>query len=207
MGANTDEGDIFLSSLSWPELVPELCAAISRGYMRLERWEEAERVCAVWERAEGPPVSTDVFNALIRTAAKGRHLPTVLRLLDVLTDTGATADDVTFELVGNAAVRDVSFVTSAVSLETTPKASIPEVCFIGRSNVGKSSLVNMVCNRRALAYASKTPGKTQQFNYFAVNKESRWKPQGAFYIVDLPGVGYAKVPKPLRQSWLAFMKR
>ena len=79
-------------------------------------------------------------------------------------------------------------------METLPEPVMPEVAFIGRSNVGKSSLVNMVCNRRALAYTSKTPGKTQMFNYFAVNNQSTWDPPGRFHLVDLPGLGYAKVP-------------
>ena len=80
-----------------------------------------------------------------------------------------------------------------------------QVAFIGRSNVGKSSLVNMVCNRRALAYTSKTPGKTQQFNYFLVNNQSKWDPAGKFHLVDLPGLGYAKVPQHVREMWIKFM--
>jgi GTP-binding protein EngB required for normal cell division len=122
------------------------------------------------------------------------------------------------QAVANAAVRSVQFVTGAVSMETLPKKWLPEAAFIGRSNVGKSSLINMVCNRKALAYTSKRPGKTQQFNYFEVNGEQqsssgsgsskggsskvvkpavkgRIDAQQAFYIVDLPGIGYAKVPQ------------
>jgi GTP-binding protein EngB required for normal cell division len=121
------------------------------------------------------------------------------------------------QAVANAAVRSVQFVTGAVSMETLPKKWLPEAAFIGRSNVGKSSLINMVCNRKALAYTSKRPGKTQQFNYFEVNGEQQSSSSGsskggsskvvkpavkgridaqqAFYIVDLPGIGYAKVPQ------------
>merc|ERR1711933_585025 len=89
---------------------------------------------------------------------------------------------------------------------------------IGRSNVGKSSLVNMVTNRKSLAYTSKTPGKTQQFNYFAVNdkaerlREVKYgdkldgeKDLDSFYIVDLPGFGFAKVPEEQRNKWSSFM--
>uniref|UniRef100_A0A7R9WZ35 EngB-type G domain-containing protein n=1 Tax=Craspedostauros australis TaxID=1486917 RepID=A0A7R9WZ35_9STRA len=99
-----------------------------------------------------------------------------------------------------------------------PKADRGEAVFIGRSNVGKSSLVNMVTNRKSLAYTSKRPGKTQQFNFFAVNdkpgreKEIRYgdvmigeKDPDSFYIVDLPGFGFAKVPDYQREMWASFM--
>jgi len=103
---------------------------------------------------------------------------------------GAQPDAETVEFIANAAVRTVDFVTGAVSMDTLPEA-LPEACFAGRSNVGKSSLVNMVTNRKKLAFRSKTPGKTQQFNYFVVNKDEGIGSK--FYLVDLPGVGYAEV--------------
>jgi GTP-binding protein len=74
-----------------------------------------------------------------------------------------------------------------------------EVAFIGRSNVGKSSLLNALLKRKKIAYTSKKPGKTQQFNYFLVD--------GNFYVVDLPGYGYAKVPKSQRRAWAEFIER
>lgn len=70
---------------------------------------------------------------------------------------------------------------------------MPEYAFIGRSNVGKSSLINMLCNRRSLAKISVTPGKTQTINHFLINEQ--------WYLVDLPGYGYAKRSKKSRQSW------
>ena len=70
----------------------------------------------------------------------------------------------------DALVHAVRFVKGGVSMETLPTGGLAEVAFVGRSNVGKSSLVNMVLGRRAIAYTSKTPGKTQQYNYFAVNE-------------------------------------
>ncbi|EEC47349.1 predicted protein, partial [Phaeodactylum tricornutum CCAP 1055/1] len=94
-------------------------------------------------------------------------------------------------------VRRVIFVTGAVTMEGCPPSDRGEAVFIGRSNVGKSSLVNMVTNRKSLAYTSKRPGKTQQFNFFA--------DQDSFNIVDLPGFGYAKVPEELRKEWSIFM--
>ena len=93
------------------------------------------------------------------------------------------------QALANAMVHDVSFVTGGVSMATLPQLGLPEAAFVGRSNVGKSSLVNMLLGRRGVAYTSKTPGKTQQYNYFEVN---RGRPEGAFHLVDFPGLGYAR---------------
>jgi GTP-binding protein len=87
-------------------------------------------------------------------------------------------------------------------MTTLPPPSQPEIAFIGRSNCGKSSLINMLTNRKALAYTSKTPGKTSEFNYFdakstvGVDKE----PYG-FYLVDVPGVGFARKDVKMRSGW------
>merc|ERR1712137_1347186 len=127
-------------------------------------------------------------------------------------------DDRTYEILSNSLVRRVLFVTGAVGMDGCPTPDRGEAVFIGRSNVGKSSLVNMVTNRKSLAYTSKRPGKAQQFNFFAVNdkpgleKEVRFgddvageKDPDSFYIVDLPGFGYAKVPDQQRKEWKDFM--
>lgn len=103
-------------------------------------------------------------------------------------------------------------------MSTLPQDHLPEVAFVGRSNVGKSSLVNMVLGRRAIAYTSKTPGKTQQYNYFILNEGTDRptassdrppapsdRPPGSFHLVDMPGLGYAKVPAPARRRWLGFL--
>ena len=86
-----------------------------------------------------------------------------------------------------------TFVTSAPSLADCPPEDLPEICFAGRSNVGKSSLINILVNRKNIARTSNTPGKTQQMNYYNINQN--------FYIVDLPGFGFAKVPEKERQRW------
>lgn len=85
------------------------------------------------------------------------------------------------------------FITSATKLEECPKPSLPEICFAGRSNVGKSSLINTLLNKKNIARTSNVPGKTQQMNYYKVGDE--------FFLVDLPGYGYAKVPKRERERW------
>ncbi len=90
-------------------------------------------------------------------------------------------------------VRHITFVKSAENLTQMPGEGLPEVAFIGRSNVGKSALLNMLCRRKSLARISATPGKTQTFNFYQVNHE--------MYFVDIPGYGYARVSKKARAQW------
>jgi GTP-binding protein len=85
------------------------------------------------------------------------------------------------------------FVGSFVREEQCPQADLPEFAFIGRSNVGKSSLINMLCSTKGLAKVSNTPGKTQLMNYFRIDD--------AWFMVDLPGYGYAKVSQTQRAAW------
>ncbi|PKP36213.1 MAG: YihA family ribosome biogenesis GTP-binding protein [Bacteroidetes bacterium HGW-Bacteroidetes-15] len=84
-------------------------------------------------------------------------------------------------------IRSAKFVKSSPNVEGCPSPNLPEYAFIGRSNVGKSSLINMITGLKALAKVSGTPGKTQLINHFEINK--------TWYLVDLPGYGFAKVPK------------
>ena len=86
-----------------------------------------------------------------------------------------------------------NFLTSSSKTDQCPKPDKPEYAFIGRSNVGKSSLINMLCKRKALAKVSSTPGKTQLINHFKIDD--------IWYLVDLPGFGYAKVSKTLREKF------
>ena len=90
-------------------------------------------------------------------------------------------------------IRSAKFLMSNVDINQCPKATIPEYAFIGRSNVGKSSLINMLCERKALAKTSGTPGKTRMINHFVINEN--------WYLVDLPGYGYAKISKKDRAAW------
>ncbi|GHA87099.1 putative GTP-binding protein EngB [Algimonas arctica] len=94
--------------------------------------------------------------------------------------------------------REVTFMKSAVSLDTLPPMGPPEICFAGRSNVGKSTLINALTNHHGLARASNTPGRTQELNYFACNTADG-RPR--LYVVDLPGYGFAKAPKYKVAAW------
>ncbi len=90
-------------------------------------------------------------------------------------------------------IRSADFDTSAADISVCPPAGLPEFPFIGRSNVGKSSLLNMLVGRKALARVSSRPGHTQLINFFTINRE--WR------IVDLPGYGYVKLPKGTREKF------
>lgn len=90
-------------------------------------------------------------------------------------------------------VHQVQHVRTTVDPDDHPSPPLPEIAFVGRSNVGKSSLLNALCRNRRLARVSRTPGKTQTINYFDVG--------GTCYFVDLPGYGYAAVPDAVRASW------
>jgi GTP-binding protein len=92
---------------------------------------------------------------------------------------------------------EASFLKSVMDPEHYPRDGRPEFAFVGRSNVGKSSLLNTLLGRKGLAKTSGTPGKTQTVNFFDIN--------GKIYFVDLPGYGYAKVPKTVQQQWAAVM--
>lgn len=96
-------------------------------------------------------------------------------------------------------IKEAQFIVSNSDVAKCPAADRPEYAFIGRSNVGKSSLINMLTNKKTLAKTSGTPGKTQLINHFLINKE--------WYLVDLPGYGYAKVPKSERLKWEKFLKK
>jgi GTP-binding protein len=89
-------------------------------------------------------------------------------------------------------IKEAQFVQSSPRVHQKPKDGLPEFAFIGRSNVGKSSLINMLCGRKGLAKTSQTPGKTRLVNHFRIN--------GSWYIVDLPGYGYARMPDKGREE-------
>ena len=94
-------------------------------------------------------------------------------------------------------INTAEFAISNTDISKCPKPDKPEYAFIGRSNVGKSSLINMLCNHKGLAKISGRPGKTQLINHFLINKE--------WYLVDLPGYGFAKIGKAHRMKWEKFI--
>lgn len=95
-------------------------------------------------------------------------------------------------------IKTAEFIISNTQVDKMPVPNKPEYAFIGRSNVGKSSLINMLCRQKGLAKTSQNPGKTQVINHFMIN--DNW------YLVDLPGYGYAKVSQTTRKSWEGMIK-
>jgi GTP-binding protein len=87
------------------------------------------------------------------------------------------------------------------ALATLPQTGLPEVAFVGRSNAGKSSAINVLANQKQLAFASKTPGRTQHFNYFAVPQTGKADAPLSGYLVDLPGYGFAQVGQGVKTRW------
>ncbi len=94
-------------------------------------------------------------------------------------------------------IKDASYLISSANYSQCPTPDRPEYAFIGRSNVGKSSLINMLTNKKSLAKTSATPGKTQLINHFEIVSDDKKK----WYVVDLPGYGYAKVSQSSRRRW------
>lgn len=90
-------------------------------------------------------------------------------------------------------IKSANYISGHTKLDKCPDTKLPEFAFLGRSNVGKSSLINVLCDRKKIAKVSQTPGKTQLINFFLMNEE--------WYLTDLPGIGFAKAPKKLRAEW------
>jgi GTP-binding protein len=95
-------------------------------------------------------------------------------------------------------VKSAEFICSNTQISKLPPPEKPEYAFIGRSNVGKSSLINMLVNKKGLAKTSQTPGKTQLINHFYINED--------WYLVDLPGYGYARISKSKKEDWDKFIR-
>jgi GTP-binding protein len=106
-----------------------------------------------------------------------------------MTETAKATEEAARKLFAGAC----DFVRGVADLAQLPDQDLPEIAFAGRSNVGKSSLINALTGRKALARTSHTPGRTQELNYFNIG--------GRFYLVDMPGYGYAKVSKAQKESW------
>jgi GTP-binding protein len=98
-----------------------------------------------------------------------------------------------FGMSNKMKIKSAEFIKSGVKPADFPKDNLPQIAFAGRSNVGKSSLINSLLNRKNLAKTSRTPGRTQLVNFFKINE--------TFYFVDLPGYGYARVPLSVKRNW------
>jgi GTP-binding protein len=156
---------------------------------------------------------TDV-NMVIRVLGTYHRVTDIFNIIDHLRTSSRETkniepNDETLEFLSNAVVNSVGKQGKAQAMKDLPVPcdNIPEVVFTGRSNVGKSSLVNMLCNRKALASTSATPGHTKQFHFFRVNEGLSNHGLPDFYLVDVPGLGYAEVDEGRQTSWRSLLER
>jgi len=143
---------------------------------------------------------TDGFNELIFSCGRAFAVPLAFKALEWMEQLSIPKDAATYKAIGNNAVRRVSLLAKVWDLPLCPDEGPPEVVFAGRSNVGKSSLVNMLLGRSALAPTSQRPGKTKTIDFFEVNYGHTALPR--FRLVDVPGLGYARASQDLRQRWI-----
>ena len=120
-----------------------------------------------------------MYNSLTLWRAMSRHLNAVLAHVSSI-------------------LLSARFATTVARIDQLPREGLREIAFVGRSNAGKSSAINTLCQRRRLAFASKTPGRTQALNFFSLGAEDR---PPAAYLVDTPGYGYAATPLAVKQGW------
>ncbi|XP_059457923.1 GTP-binding protein At2g22870 [Corylus avellana] len=190
-----------LASLVLPPPSPLLCKPTTFGFClptllshSTRRRNPTQNASSASKTTQSPPM-----------ADAARFVRTVL-----FVPPGVEPDEVTDEMVlpgsnivvgpyaGDARIREVEFMKSSPRAKDCPKDGRPEFAILGRSNVGKSSLINALVRKKEVALTSKKPGKTQLINHFLVNK--------SWYIVDLPGYGFAKAPDAAQMNWSAFTK-
>jgi GTP-binding protein len=155
-------------------------------------------------------VSKETAQEMLKTVLHEGDVPRIIEVIALLRRCQSLNDLESNQLLTSHMMKSVEFIKGAVDIEGLPQQKypeIPEMLFMGRSNVGKSSLINMITNRKKLAYISKTPGKTTEFNYYLCKGQlGKEKTKQDFYLIDLPGVGFARRSKELREKWLSFMK-
>ena len=148
----------------------------------------------------------DEINMVIRMLGRYQYIDDIFSIIDTMNDQKYYPNDETYEFLTNSLVYTVDEIAKSTSMTELPSSkNAPEILFAGRSNVGKSSLVNFLVNRKALASTSATPGHTKQFHFFHINKDYQNIP--SFYFVDVPGLGYAEAEEGQKDSWRSFFER
>eukprot|EP01041_Mallomonas_annulata_P003483 gene3483-6929_t len=218
-------GDFKESLKISPEKIPianSLLPELAFGYASSSKYQKALSTLQTMVYNKIPidiEDSKNIFKFFVRET-DGRSIRLALRYL---IRTGGLTDNDSIQLLANAYMKSIEFRYGVVSMKTMPPETDMEAAFIGRSNVGKSSLINMVSNRKGLAFTSKTPGKTSEFNFFEalgrnvhVNMKTGATTTSTtagtaddlnrFFLVDMPGVGYAEVTKAQRVGWIDVLR-
>lgn len=178
--------------------VQEIVLAVIEALPALETYEEAVRKM---KREDRQQRFTEAFNELLASCGRAFSVHLAFRVLEWMEELQVPKDSFTYEALGLNTVKRVNMLTKVWDLPNMPEDEIcPEVVFAGRSNVGKSSLVNMLINRLALAPTSSRPGKTKTMDFFEVNKGHPALPY--FRLVDVPGLGFARASRELRERWI-----
>lgn len=190
-------GQDFLIGVTSNAAVLEIVNAVSKAIPQLQFFVEAVK--------NQPPLAsrdglTEAFNELLQACGRAHAVPVSFRALEWMEAMSIPKDSFTYEAIGVNVVKRVSLLRRVWDLPMSPEESVPEVVFAGRSNVGKSSLVNMLLGRLALAPTSQRPGKTKTMDFFDVNAGHPTLPR--FRLVDVPGLGFARVSQDLRQRWI-----
>jgi len=153
------------------------------------------------------PIHIDISKNIFKIFLKETDGQSIRTMLSYLLRIGGLSDNDSIQMLANTYMKSIEFKYGVVSMKTMPPETDMEAAFIGRSNVGKSSLINMITNRKGLAFTSKTPGKTSEFNFFEANARNTEQDDiKKFFLVDMPGVGYAQVTKTQRIGWLDVLR-
>lgn len=187
----------YLQGVESNPAVREIVEAVNESLPLLEGYQRAVQMQDPLVSREG---FTEAFNELLQSCGRAFAVPVSFRVLMWMEALNVPKNAFTYEAIGLNVVKRVGLLRKVWDLPNAPEESVPEVVFAGRSNVGKSSLVNMLLGRLALAPTSSKPGKTRTIDFFDVNAGHPALPR--FRLVDVPGLGYARASKDMRQRWL-----
>lgn len=146
---------------------------------------------------------TEAFNEMLRSAGRALQVPLSFKVLTYMEELAIRKNSTTYQVIGLNVVKNCSLLRKVWDLPMMPEEGFPEVVFAGRSNVGKSSLVNMLLGRSALAPTSGKPGKTKTMDFFDVNAGHSVLPR--FRLVDVPGLGFARANLDMRERWVGLI--
>eukprot|EP00929_Paragymnodinium_shiwhaense_P064680 TRINITY_DN32435_c0_g1_i1.p1 TRINITY_DN32435_c0_g1~~TRINITY_DN32435_c0_g1_i1.p1 ORF type:complete len:735 (-),score=181.07 TRINITY_DN32435_c0_g1_i1:16-2220(-) len=179
------------------EAVQQMVSLVNESLRELAPYVTAVRTLPSLRDRQG---FTEAFNELMHSCGRALAPPLSFRVLEWMEQMAVPKDNFTYEAIGVNVVKQVRLLRKVWDLPMAPEEGVPEVVFAGRSNVGKSSLVNMLVNRLALAPTSARPGKTKTMDFFDVNAHHPSLPR--FRLVDVPGLGFARASRDMRERWI-----